>query len=325
MQILSNMTIFYLRHLAALGIFFSHSIFLVGGREPRFSNLTLGHFCLVIFFAMSGYLITKSAESQSSKIFFGKRSLRLMPGLWIYCFFAVFVSGVFEGKLPLVEYFSNPKTSQYFLNGLFWFQQALPGVFVGNRVASVNANLWSLCLEALCYGLIWIIVKILPQILSRILVIAIIIFVFLFIRHAVEIKISPMVSAWLTLIFIFLMGTIFAGGKSIYQITMVLLPAITLVFLVDDIFKWSFLLAFFISLIVRLSNPLCRPSLPDISYGVYLYGFFCQQLVISWLPNFSRVDQIAIGLLITIFISFFSWHCIERPSLSVRSQRNTLA
>ena len=58
----------------------------------------------------------------------------------------------------------------------------------------------------------------------------------------------------------------------------------------------------------------------DISYGVYLYAWPIQQLVLYYLrPGISLYQLFFIALLITIMIAYFwSWKCIEKPFMNLK-------
>jgi peptidoglycan/LPS O-acetylase OafA/YrhL len=68
---------------------------------------------------------------------------------------------------------------------------------------------------------------------------------------------------------------------------------------------------------IRLWVPL--PTLPvDISYGVYLYAYPVQQIVIMAQPGWSAVTCLGVALPIVLALAFLSWRLVERPALRLK-------
>ena len=59
----------------------------------------------------------------------------------------------------------------------------------------------------------------------------------------------------------------------------------------------------------------------DYSYGIYLWGFPCQQLIVLWLghPRPGRITLLALPL--ALFFAIASWHLIERPALRLKRRK----
>jgi peptidoglycan/LPS O-acetylase OafA/YrhL len=62
----------------------------------------------------------------------------------------------------------------------------------------------------------------------------------------------------------------------------------------------------------------------DISYGVYLYAWPVQQMVLYCLhPHITLYQLFAISLLITVLTAYFwSWKCIEKPFMELKQYSN---
>ena len=58
----------------------------------------------------------------------------------------------------------------------------------------------------------------------------------------------------------------------------------------------------------------------DYSYGIYIYAFPIQQLVIYSFPKISFSLFIVISIVFTGILSMFSWHFIEKPALSMKKK-----
>ena len=85
------------------------------------------------FFALSGFLITGSAQRLTLKNFLLNRGLRIVPALAVDITVAALTIGPLFTVLPLNEYFSAYEFRAYFANVFGLIHYVLPGVFDGNR------------------------------------------------------------------------------------------------------------------------------------------------------------------------------------------------
>lgn len=143
-----------LRLLAALLVIWSHQFAVMGLPVPQLLHNEPGALGVVIFFAISGYLVTLSwlADPHLGR-FAARRALRIWPGLIAAVLLCAFVLGPLVTTLPLKAYLAHPLTWDYLRNLWLDTQFALPGVFDGNVLASsVNGPLWTIPLEVGCYA-----------------------------------------------------------------------------------------------------------------------------------------------------------------------------
>ena len=56
--------------------------------------------------------------------------------------------------------------------------------------------------------------------------------------------------------------------------------------------------------------------MPDLSYGVYLYGWPVEKLVHWTFPEFSLLRLFATSLLGAVLLAVFSWYVVERRFLA---------
>ena len=151
----------FLRFLASSLVLFSHSFSLLNNinSEPLYylSNglVTLGRVSVIVFFIVSGFLISASWESRRNFMsFITARILRIFPGLAVMLGLTIFV-GLFISTTGIDSYFCS--AASYFIRNLLLYkgQQELVGVFQNNPFgASVNGSLWTLRLEFTCYLMI---------------------------------------------------------------------------------------------------------------------------------------------------------------------------
>ncbi len=148
-----------LRFLAAVAVLVSHSFAMAYGTRPGVQPLTifsrnqtdLGSVAVLVFFVISGYLITRSFDRSPQPLqFLEARVLRIFPGLFLTLVLAAALLGPTVTTFPLGDYFRNSNTAQYIFGGvsLIWLQYDLPGVFLANPTPGVvNGSLWTLYLR----------------------------------------------------------------------------------------------------------------------------------------------------------------------------------
>jgi len=56
----------------------------------------------------------------------------------------------------------------------------------------------------------------------------------------------------------------------------------------------------------------------DLSYGIYLYAFPVQQLIVHWRPGISPAALDLAAFVASAACAFFSWTFIEKPALRLR-------
>ena len=120
-----------LRLVAASAVIVGHSWPILGFPDPPLFGGTVNGLGVFAFFAISGYLITKSWTADPSlSRFWAKRALRIMPALCVVVLFVGLVAGPMLSSLPARAYFASGETWSYVgLNLILWTAHKLPGVF----------------------------------------------------------------------------------------------------------------------------------------------------------------------------------------------------
>jgi peptidoglycan/LPS O-acetylase OafA/YrhL len=114
--------------------------------------MDFGRFAVVIFFAISGFLVTPGLIRTSVVDYAVHRSVRIFPGLVVNVLITIFVLGAILTTHSLVSYFTDPQTYYYVKNISTWTARYLPGVVAGDgNPVIVNGALWTLHFEVLCY------------------------------------------------------------------------------------------------------------------------------------------------------------------------------
>src|SRR5208283_3914854 len=169
-----------IRLMAALAVIVTHSFPVLGLPPDRgfaFDNLGrwLGDVAIDVFFVTSGFLVTGSLFNRGSLIaFLWARALRIYPALWVMLALTVLVLAPALTSLTLPEYFSAPKTYEYFskcatlIGGVRW---SLPGLFEATPLkGEFNGSLWTLPVELRLYLTLaagWLVFAAAPRIRVR--------------------------------------------------------------------------------------------------------------------------------------------------------------
>ena len=101
----------FIRLFLAILVIVSHAYPIGGfGPDPVLGDLGVGSLAVGGFFAISGYLITKSRFRTGFRRFAVRRALRIFPGYWACLIFTAFVAagiaGIVRGGWSLFDGFS---------------------------------------------------------------------------------------------------------------------------------------------------------------------------------------------------------------------------
>src|SRR5258708_2023967 len=122
----------FLRLVAATSVIVSHAYLLDGQTDPylRLTGISLGLSSVVMFFAISGFLIAQSLERRSLSSFVVARGLRIFPGLAV-CVLITAAALAPLSSLTLGQYLSTTQTFKFVFGNatLLSTEYSLPGVF----------------------------------------------------------------------------------------------------------------------------------------------------------------------------------------------------
>ena len=336
-----------LRLLLASGVVLWHSFPLTTG-SPRLIDGTPFWFLVSsmvpMFFALSGFLVTASAERTKVIPFILNRAARIFPALISVILIVALVVGPLVSTLPLAEYFRAPELYRYLMGvtGLVGFN--LPGVFETLPLPGVvNGSLWTVPHELLCYAIVAALMV--AGLLRRVGFVAAF-FAFIFLLAALaEMNDRP---AFLSPISFLLDSRHFAQGSKIIPfflfgsilytarhripwsnaLGVASLAAILLVGAFVDPgarkgpLLWLATAPMLTYVVVWLGlKSLKMPQFlegKDLSYGVYLWHFPILQLIVlatgvtTWWVLFGMAI-LPVGL-----VAWLSWQHIEKPALVLR-------
>jgi peptidoglycan/LPS O-acetylase OafA/YrhL len=141
-----------LRWLLASSVIFSHSFVLTGtGVDPSRALLPfpISRLAVLLFFSLSGFLVTGSLLKRGPREFAIARALRLLPGLWAMLFVtAALIALWFTGATKTPDFWLYVTRNAILLSNAF----TIPHVFDANPLPNtVNGSLWTLRHEFRCY------------------------------------------------------------------------------------------------------------------------------------------------------------------------------
>ena len=334
-----------LRFLAALSVIFSHAFLIAQGttaNEPL--NLLTGNQCMLglagvfVFFAISGFLVTQSFEqTRGPWRYLAKRCLRIFPAFIVILVLTAFVLGPVVTTLPLGDYVRRPEPYWYVFNNIVFSLKTheLPGVlFVDNPVGlEVNGSLWSLGYEFEMYLMVFALGLLrlinLPVCLALLAI--------------------GVASNYLDL-FGFLAWTgfdwagwgwmlaYFAAGMVVYKlrnkrflldyrVALLAVAGLAASIVFRQFIAWFSLFGCYLALYLALHPRL--PVIPaarfgDLSYGLYIYGWPSEQLVIWLMRGHAAWWQVfVLASLLAGFFAFLSWHLIEKRALRLKPSAGT--
>lgn len=342
------------RLVLAAAVVLSHSFPLGGwGEDPFFSLFrkqeNLGGVAVIGFFAISGYLITKSGANKDVLQFMWARALRIFPAFWLVVIVGACVAGPIiwsiEGRHFADYIVRGGGTALGYLVGNWdltirqWgifdiFTDTTPyGLMVGSSV--FNGSLWTLQYEWGAYLLIALLVLFGAMKYSKVLIPAFLLLSVI----AQSMRLGG--STGFTALY-----PVFADGLMVNLLTAFLWGALFAVYAdriwVDDrlgllafaVTSYSLLFGgfgvvgfpafayFLLWVSVRFPTWVKRIGAEnDYSYGIYLYGFLIQQLLayFGWHHLGYALYTLA-ALAITVLLAMASWHLLEKPALAIKDR-----
>jgi peptidoglycan/LPS O-acetylase OafA/YrhL len=291
---------------------------------------------VVVFFSLSGYLITTSWQrDRNLPRYLRKRALRIFPALAVVVALSAFVVGPVVSSLSVGQYFSGTGVWSYLANILLFPIYTLPGVFDTLPYAGVvNGSLWSLPIEFACYLLVplialaperaraWVFVAaaLVSGVVSEILTAndtAIVVY---------NSSLAQATGVWPY----FMIGAAIACARGRLPVRLdVAVVALLVTSLFDSVrpeaadFLWWFVLPYAIIAIGSVATPVASRfgRFGDLSYGVYLYAFPVQQLLMLVAPQLPFLASVSATAIISAAAAFASWHLVEKQALKWKTGR----
>jgi peptidoglycan/LPS O-acetylase OafA/YrhL len=333
----------FLRFILATLVLVSHVLASVGGfNEIILGKFSIGTISVFCFFTLSGYLVLPGLINKGVKRFIVHRIARIYPGYFILLIFTIIV--IFpiwriQNNSTLFDWFT---AVNYLKKNLILFPQSagdpsstwnlLSGYpFHGPHQSVVNAPIWTLPIELLCYfGLAFMLIFVnkfkflnFKFFLAAVLLITWILAViggFIYQSFGVQNQTGiEQISTKIPYLLSFLVGAAlrFVNIELITGLKLVLLIPIA-VFSLHNLFLWAligtFLLGIFVIVLGNSQIFYKFSNFRDISYGTYLYHYPIIQVLVGF-PFLAQNFLLTLipTLLITYTFAYLSSKFIEIP------------
>lgn len=290
-----------------------------------------GMIAVNIFFLISGFLVTGSLIRQNGDIirFFKLRALRLIPAFFINLITLALIIGPIATRLPISQYFSNSETWKYitqnmkFSTHMLW---SLPGVIEAGEGASidassVNGSIWSIPAEARMYLLLGLLGLLGLFSTKRIATGAIFT---LLITGALFPQYLPLHRTWIEPGAYFGIGAlVFLHRDSIRVSWLLVIGLIILAFITRHLPSYQATFPLALSGIV-FALAYITPTFQfiekygDPSYGIYLWGWPCQQFIAHTIPQAGLFLHTVLSIFLSIIFGYASWHLIEKHAMKFK-------
>jgi len=318
-----------IRIILAILVIVSHSFPIGGfGNDPALGDLSLGHLAVGGFFAISGYLITRSRYQTGFWTYLRSRALRIFPGYWACLIFTGFgaagLTGVLRGSWTLSD-------GLKFLLGNLLMVKAGGGDIGSTLIGSPyplawNGSLWTLRYEFACYLIVGVLLFF-RFIRQRRVIFPIAFVVVTTASVLLEVRGTGGVAGEIALLVPF-----FLAGAAIYVYAdrIPSKPGLAaLAFVLAIAVCWfgfgrslAALPLAYVMVWLGVSAPKALRAIGrkiDISYGTYLYGFPIQQLlVLAGAHHLGVWAYVLLSIACTLPLAYLSFVLVERPALKLK-------
>lgn len=297
-----------LRFILASLVLLSHSAELIDGNRNReiltriFGTISFGELAVNGFFILSGFLILQSwLRTPNTFEFLKKRILRIYPGFIAASLISAFMVGPLGSNA--VKYFSQFDVKAFISRVVILHIPQIPPVFKGTVFPGVNTSMWTIEYEFRCYlliailgvcgifrtkflfiffGIATLILSLIPEVTSQITFRGV---NYLF---ANPVELTRFVA-------FFFSGACFYYYRDYikYKVKWLLIAGVSLIICMFQIRVAQLGIAVFGAYLLfgfafaQISFLKSFNSYPDISYGLYLYGWPTQKLLLWYFPLLS--------------------------------------
>ncbi|WP_317178528.1 acyltransferase [Pectobacterium sp. HCp5_1] len=316
------------RHIAALLVLYSHHYALSGMKEPMFFNFdSLGGLALVIFFSISGYLVISSyIRSKNIISYVRNRLLRIYPALILCLVIMALIICPLLGKGNAIDYIFSENPFNLISRGIRLYKYNGSGVTANDfgydyiRPNVINGSLWTLHIEFVNYILVIFVLFSKNDTIKKLSVFFMICVVFYLVTRETGSRESVIANYSIPFAAGALAGFLIEKQeKTKYYFIIIGSSIIVLMYLfghqgiIHRLTYFSILPFVIIGLCLTMNDIFIKRRF-DLSYGIYIYSFPTQQIVINEF-DFSFYQSMFVSFLVVILLSFFSWHFVEKVFL----------
>jgi peptidoglycan/LPS O-acetylase OafA/YrhL len=327
-----------IRLVLAATVIVSHSWLVNGlGLPPMVGGTDPGLVAVAGFFAISGYLVLSSRlRSSTLRSYLWRRFLRIYPAFIVALIVVAFVLAPLSTLVDTSSHVDWGSAAFYVLSnaGLYLQQVTVEHTLINNAFPFVwNVPLWTLYYEAICYLVIGVLVSLIPR---RLLGPALIVLLAVCTAVSLSFQLWPGVVIFPILDNVTSLGCFFFAGGLLYVyrtrvpasgLIAGIAVALAVLLAALGVFKPVAAIAVAYVLLYAGSRlPLTGVGRRnDISYGMYIYGFPMQQMLILMLGGallpiwlFAVVSVVA-----AVPLAWLSWLAVEKPALRLRRTRRS--
>jgi peptidoglycan/LPS O-acetylase OafA/YrhL len=329
-----------IRILAAILVIWTHAYNVLGGEQTNvplrdLTGFSVGSHAVNIFFALSGLMVAASWErSKDLADFLLARALRVMPALIVANVLIVTLSGLFLTATP-ASFWTGGNIVGFLTRTIVLFDagSTLNGVFTANPWPRViNIPIWTIKYEIICYASLPLLMlavgrfgsSTIQRRFALLVVLAVSAMVMMwqgdtrqfdFVGHMARFFFAFYlgVTAWferdrIKLTWTWLIAVCLAVGPVISLSSVAMLPLVIIgtAYLAFWAGSWT---------TGRLQRSADKT---DLSYGMYIYGFFIQQWLAAAYPSQSIAANTTLTTIIAAMVAWLSWTAIEWPALKLR-------
>ena len=327
-----------IRFLAASAVIYSHGYNAVLGPESKdplkaLTGISFGEIAVNLFFALSGFLVAASLVNRGTlRAFVAARALRIYPALILSVSVTALIIGPIFTTLGTGEYFSAKMTWGYLVRNCLslnplWFRWELPGVFNDLPSADItNSPLWTLPWEIGMYISLALMFAVrLFRPVSAVAIWLLASALYAAGNHLLEFP--PLVDSGLRF------TSFFYGGVALYFLRArcprskpLLVLACVLIFLAIGFNVGREAMTVLLPYVTVSLGYANAPALlsfnrvGDASYGLYIYAFPLQQILVAGMGTMSPWMNSLLTFLIIFPLALASWHLMEKPILGLKSR-----
>jgi peptidoglycan/LPS O-acetylase OafA/YrhL len=326
----------YIRLVAASSVILSHAFLIAEGTEQNepFVRLlgahnNLGLYGVFVFFVISGFLVTNSAEKTPSTMrFLWHRVMRIYPALIVCLLLTGIVLGAMFSNLALEEYFRLLYPWKYAAKGTLYLEAwSIPTVSFyaeGDWIGEgVNGSLWTIRYEVACYLLLAVLLSVRRLRLWEVLSIFLVVQTLLLSGWGKGWP-DPIPDAILVLPSFFAGSLVAIASRGHRLPRWPLLPCGALLLIAISTGKVMEFFPLFGGYPLLWFAILPAPRAPrlrkvgDISYGMYLYGWPIEQMYKALMGPAEWWEIFFPSILTAALCGYASWHLIERRALKAK-------
>jgi len=330
-----------IRFFAALLVMYGHMFPILGIAPHNIQHSSVSTYGVLLLFSMGGYLIANSWNSDPSILRYSiRRITRLYPAYIVLLLVSVYLVGPLVTSVSRVHYFEWGAMNYLWSNLRLQILYQLPGVFLENPyVGSVNGSLWTMPVEAALYVLAVVILlwagkqsgKRRSAVLIGTAAVTSLIgwFIQLMLNRNALAHITWIPSImWQCFIVTpyFLIGMAYTLPEIRRFLSLQIAAALMAVILMFEFppevspFILYFIMPYIMFSFAFAPTPVFYRfgSKRDITFGMYLYGFMVQQLVVYWFMqngwDLSFWPVFILAVLGTLLLAVLSWYLVEKPA-----------